>query len=353
MIRTITIVSLSSGIAGEPFMDFELKIGLQRLQALGIRVKFAKHALEGFDELKNHPEKRAEDLLEAFQDSETDMILCAIGGDDTYRLLPYLFEHDELKNAVRRKIFLGFSDTTMNHFMLRKVGLNTFYGQAFLPDVCELSETMLPYTEQYLKELLTTGMISKITPSDIWYDAREQFSESEVGTELPSHPNQGFELLQGPSSFDGPIFGGCIDTIFDMFDNSRYADSVELCTRYHLFPSRDEWNGQILLLETSEETASPEKYRNALEALKAQGVFDAVNGVLIGKPINEIYVNEYKTALKEVIANPDLPVVCNVNIGHALPRCIIPFGVPAHVDVNRQEITFAYERRENREVVQI
>ena len=56
------------------------------------------------------------------------MILCAIGGDDTYRLLPYLFDHDELRRAVTGKVFLGFSDTTVNHMMLHKVGLPTFYG---------------------------------------------------------------------------------------------------------------------------------------------------------------------------------------------------------------------------------
>lgn len=56
------------------------------------------------------------------------MILCAIGGDDTYRLLPYLFEHNELANVVSDKIFLDFSDTTINHFMLHKAGLKTFYG---------------------------------------------------------------------------------------------------------------------------------------------------------------------------------------------------------------------------------
>ena len=73
-----------------------------------------------------HPEWRAEDLLQAFRDPEIDLILCAIGGDDTYRLAPYLFETGELQRAVTQKPFLGFSDTTIDHFMLRKVGLPTF-----------------------------------------------------------------------------------------------------------------------------------------------------------------------------------------------------------------------------------
>lgn len=46
------------------------------------------------------------------------MILCAIAGEDTYRLLPYLFDNDELEIVIKQKIFLGFSDTTIDHFIL-------------------------------------------------------------------------------------------------------------------------------------------------------------------------------------------------------------------------------------------
>ena len=92
------------------------------------------------------------------------MILCANGGDDTFRLLPYLFDHDELREAVSQKVFLGFSDTTINHFMLHKVGLNTFYGQSFLADVCELGPEMLPYSRRYFEELISTGGIREIVP---------------------------------------------------------------------------------------------------------------------------------------------------------------------------------------------
>ena len=45
---------------------------------------------------------------------------------------------------VNDKVFLGFSDTTMNHFMLHKLGVKAFYGQSFLADVCELDKEMLP-----------------------------------------------------------------------------------------------------------------------------------------------------------------------------------------------------------------
>ena len=56
--------------------------------------------------------------------------------------------------------------------------------------------------------------------------------------------------------------------------------------------------------------------------------------------MDETYEAEYKQALVEVIDDPALPIVCSINIGHALPRCIIPFGVEATVDADGQQITF-------------
>lgn len=341
MVKTVGIVSLSSGTIGEDYVKHELDLGVRRLKEYGLNIKFMDHALKGIDYVKKNPDKRAEDLLQAFRDPDIDMILCAIGGDDTYRLLPYLFGNDELKNVVNNKIFLGFSDTTMNHFMLNKVGLNTFYGQSFLADVCEMETEMLPYTRKYFEELITTGHIKEITPSDIWYEGRTDYSESQLGTKLNGHPdNKGYELLQGKPVFSGRIFGGCIDTIFDIFDGERYADSPGLCERYGLFPPLDEWKGKILLLESSEEKMSPEKFRKALLALKGTGIFDVINGMIVGKPMDETYYEEYKQILVEMIRNPELSVVYNINVGHALPRCIIPFGVEAIVDVEGQRIIF-------------
>lgn len=338
--KTVGIVSLSSGIIGESFIRFETDIGIRRLKEYGLNVKFMPHALMGLDYVKAHPEKRAEDLLRAFQDPEIDMILCAIGGDDTYRLLPYLFDCNELAEAVTDKVFLGFSDTTINHLMLHKVGLNTFYGQAFLPDICELSPGMHPYTRKYFEELIFTGTIKEITPSAIWYEERRSFTTEQIGKPLIAHPNDGFELLQGSSVFSGKILGGCIDSMYDLFNGERYADMPILCEKYHLFPDAEDWEGRILLLESSEEKPSPEKYRQALEYLKERGVFEAVSGVLAGKPMDETYTQEYRQLLTHVINKPDLPVVFNLNIGHAMPRCIIPFGIEAIVDVEKQVIQF-------------
>lgn len=340
MIKTVGVVSLSAGTLGEDFVRHELELGVRRLENYGLKVKFLPHALKGIDYVKAHPEQRAADLLEAFRDPEIDLILCAIGGDDTYRLLPYLFGENQLAKAACEKPFLGFSDSTVNHFMLHKVGLPTFYGQAFLSDVCEMDKEMLPYTRRYFEELLRTGAIRQVEPSDVWYEGRTDYSPACLGTPLPAHPAEGWKLLQGPPAFSGKILGGCLDTLYDFFDGERYADMPALCRKYGLFPDAADWQGRILLLETSEEQMSPEKFSRALGFLKEAGVFKAVSGVLFGRPMDNVYREEYHRRLAAAVDDPALPILADVSVGHALPRCILPFGVNARVDAQARTITF-------------
>ena len=77
------------------------------------------------------------DTKDAFLDNSIAGIICAIGGDDTYRLLPYLMEDEKFIKAVEEhpKLFTGFSDTTINHLMFYKLGLSTYYGPNFICDL--------------------------------------------------------------------------------------------------------------------------------------------------------------------------------------------------------------------------
>ena len=344
MVSTIGIVSLSSGVIGEDFVKHEVDLGVQRLKDLGLNPIFLPHSLKGLDFIKDHPEARAEDLMQAFSDDSIDLILCAIGGDDTYSLLPYLFENDQLQKVIKPKIFLGFSDTTMNHLMLHKLGIKTFYGQSFLADICELDKEMLSYSLHYFKELIETGRISEIRPSDLWYEERTDFSPNALGTARISHVNTGFDLLQGNAQFEGKILGGCIESLYDIFDNSRYADSRELCQKYKLFPDLSDWEGKILLLETSEEKPDPKNFKKMLLTLKETGVFEVISGLLVGKPMDETFYDDYKEALMNII-DSNIPIVYNLNVGHATPRAIVPFGVHAYVDAKKQVIRFDYNKK--------
>lgn len=337
----VAIVSLSSGMLGEEFCSHNIEIGVKRLKEYGLEPVFMPNALRGIEYLKEHPEARAMDLKQAFSDESIAGIICAIGGDDTYRLLPYLMEDSEFVDAVKRnpKLFTGFSDTTINHLMLYKLGLSTYYGPNFICDLGEIADEMLPYSKKAFESYFEGNTYDVIVSSDIWYDERTDFSRAAIGTERISHREErGFELLQGSGSFQGKLLGGCLESLYDILTTYRYDDEKDVCEKYGLFPGKEEWTGKILFIETCEEKPAPEQFEKELIALKEKGVFDVVNGILVGKPQDETYYEEYKPILRKVIENEKLSVVYNVNFGHAAPRCALPYGVEARVDMEQKKI---------------
>ncbi|MGX7015156.1 S66 family peptidase [Vagococcus silagei] len=340
----VAIVSLSSGLLGEPFTQHNVDIGTKRLKDLGLVPVMMPNALKGIDFVAAHPEARAADLIAAFQDDEIKGIICAIGGDDTYKTLPYLMNHPEFKTLVKTnpKLFTGFSDTTINHLMFYHLGLTTYYGMSFITDLAEISDEMLPYTAEYFNYYLANSpTYEKIVPSPIWYDERLDFSDQAIGQNRVAHrDDKGFVLLQGSPVFEGQLLGGCIDSLHDMLTPKVYADEPEIVKQSKIFPSPAEWAGKVLFIETSELKETPEALEDMLSLLKEHGMFNKVSGVIIGKPQDETYYTEYISIILRVIDNPDLSVVYNVNFGHATPRCVLPYGVKVRVDTNDQSIRF-------------
>lgn len=337
----IAIVSLSSGMLGEEYCSHNIAIGRKRMEEFGLTPVFMPNSLKGEDYLNKHPEKRAEDLKQAFLDDSIHGIISAIGGDDTFRLLPFLMEDTEFIQAVQNspKLFLGFSDTTINHLMFYRIGLQTFYGQAFLCELAEIANEMLPYSREAF--LNCFHGFHSIRPSGIWYEERVDFSGAAVGSDRVSHKEtHGYELLLGNQVFEGELLGGCLESMYDMLESRRYKEEGEICRRYHIFPEKEEWKGKIVFLETCEEKPSPELLYTELKSLEHAGVFDSANGIIVGKPQDEQYYEEYKKVYCEMFQDKGLPVLYNVNFGHALPRAILPYGARVRVDAGKQEIVF-------------
>lgn len=341
---TVGIVSLSSGVLGEPFVQHEVRLIEERLtNELSLRFKYMDNARKGLDFLREHPEARAEDLKQAFLDPEVKMIWCAIGGEDTFRLLPYL-DNEEFKEIVRvhPKIFMGFSDTTNNHLLLYKLGLRTFYGPALLPDVAELGPEMLPYTRAWIERLFGNPAAAKIDASPVWYKPREKFDESRVGVAAQEiKETRGMIFLGANKKVKGRLLGGCIDSLYEMIAHTRFPEEQKkIFGQYPIFPTKEEWAGKILFIESSEEQPKPELYKKMIQVLERLGVFDAVVGVLVGKPMDEKYFAEYQAELARIGEKYQLPIVYNLNFGHGAPRMILPYGELTEIDPEKREVWF-------------
>jgi peptidase U61 LD-carboxypeptidase A len=192
----VAIVSLSSGLAGEEMFRHRYELGKKRLEQLGFNVVTMKNALKGIEYLYNHPEKRAEDFMEAILDKDIKGIICNIGGDDTIRLLPYI---DFEAIANNPKVFMGYSDTTINHYMMQKAGVVSYYGPAVMTDFAE-NNNMHTYTLKYINEVLLENREDiVIKSSDKWTSEYLDWAIEE-NDNIPRKMNEeeyGYEVLQG------------------------------------------------------------------------------------------------------------------------------------------------------------
>lgn len=324
----VAIVSLSSGMLGEEQYLHKYELGKERLEEkFGLEVITMPHALKGIEYLYNHPEKRAEDLMNAFKDKSIKAIICAIGGDDTIRLLPYI-DYNVIKNNP--KIFMGFSDTTANHLMMHKAGLISYYGPALICDFAEYVD-MYDYTENAIRELLFEGKENyEIEKCDYWTNEHISWCEENMNKQKTRiKDTKGYEVIQGTGKVKGKLLGGCLDA-FPIYNGTK------------IWPSLEEWKDKILFLETSEDMPSPDFITFYLRNLGAQGIFNVAKGIIIGKPQAEKYYDEYKDVYRKVLkefGREDMPVLYNLNFGHSSPIGIIPYGIECELDIDNKKVT--------------
>lgn len=103
-----------------------------------------------------------------------------------------------------------------------------------------------------------------------------------------------------------------------------------------LWPCPESFDGGILFLETSEEKPEPSYVLQVLRSFVAMGIIDRINGVIFSKPLDEAHYEAYKDSIKTAIVKEagfkDLPILYNLNFGHASPICVLPYGALAEID---------------------
>ena len=325
----IAIVSLSWGGLGDEKLIHKYYIAKNRLEKdFGLEVVTMPNALKGSKFIYDHPEARAQDLMDAFRDKSIKGIFCSIGGDDTIRLLPYI-DYEVIKNNP--KIFMGYSDTTVNHFMMNKAGLVSYYGPSVM---CEFGEyvKMFDYTKQAVENILFKDSTNlEIKSSPIWSEDHIEWDEKNINKQLKTKKEEhGYEVLQGEGIIEGALLGGCLD-VFPMIIGTE------------LWPSISEWKDKILLLETSEDEPNPDYITWYLRNLGAQGIYEVIKGIVVGKPHHEKYYEEYKEVIKKILheyKKDSLPVLYNINIGHSDPVGLLPLGTKIKIDFSKKRITF-------------
>lgn len=328
----IAVTTLSWG--GPGAFPCRYEVGKERLESLfGLEVVPTQHALKDPDWIYRNPQARAEDFMEAFLDPNIKGIFSSIGGDDSIRLLPYV---DFKVIAQNPKIFLGFSDTTVNHFMCLKAGLSSFYGPAVMTAFAENIE-MHAYSIQGIKRILFANEVIGELPQN-----KEGWTKEHLDWATPS--NQNIKRILNPplewnflgssdKSAQGRLIGGCVEVL--QFINGT-----------SIWPNLEMWEESILFLETSEEGTAPIALARFLRNLAAQGILEKVKGILFSKPggpqISVDQFAEYDKAIAQAFeeyALPKIPIVTNMDFGHTDPMWTLPYGCLAEIDPIRRRVS--------------
>lgn len=323
----IAIVSLSSGMLGDKEFIHKYYIAKERLEnEFGLEVVCMPNALKGSKFIYEHPEARAKDLMDAFSDESIKAIICSIGGDDSVRMLPFI-NYEIIKNNP--KIFMGYSDTTVSHFIMNKAGLVSFYGASIMTDFAEYVK-MFDYTKNAVENILFKDSKGyEIKSSDTWSNDFVPWKEENQNIEKKLIKEEHhYEVISGSGVIKGKLMGGCID-VFPMILETE------------IWPKKDEWKNKIMLVETSEEKMSPEYLLFFLRNLGAQGILNVIKGIIVGKPQDEAYYEEYKEMYLKVLKEfnvENLPILYNVNIGHAYPNGVFPLGIEYLIDLDKKQI---------------
>lgn len=324
---TVATVSLSWGGAGDAEIIWRYQVAKARLEDLfGLRVVEMPHTLMGSEYLYEHPEARARDLMQAFQDPGIKAIFSCIGGDDSIRLLPFI-DFEVIRSNP--KYFIGYSDSTTTHFMCLKAGIASIYGPSMLAEFAE-NIAIFDYTLDWFKRTLFSDQaLGHIPMAKAWTGDRIEWLKEKAHQQKVLVANGGSQMLSGAGRglVSGHLIGGCIEVL-------------EMLKGTALWPGLEAFDGALLFLETSEEMPGPDWLLYWLRNYGAMGVLSRIRGILFAKPYQEVHQEAYHSNILKALAEAglsNLPVMVNMSFGHNQPMFCIPYGRMGHIDTTTCE----------------
>lgn len=268
----------------------------------------------------------------AFKNPEVKAIIANIGGEDSIRLMPYI-DYDVIRDNP--KIFTGYSDSTITHFMCLKAGLRSYYGPSLLSGFAENSG-MHDYLINSVKNILFSDNEIGVVPEnkDGWtVEHLEWFDPENVNVARKLNDPIAWQFIQGAGQVTGRLLGGCTEVL----DFMRGTD---------IWPDNNVWSNTILFIENSEDMPSPSQTGYTLRGLGAMGILNKINGVLFSRPGGHTMpiekFKEYDAVILKILKEfdqTDIPVVTHMDFGHTDPMMVIPYGASATIDVDKKQVS--------------
>jgi muramoyltetrapeptide carboxypeptidase len=295
---TVGLVSPASAT----YVTDEMLIAQETVEALGLKPRLGRHALDRYGYLAGKDLDRAADLNAMFADDAVDAILCVRGGWGCNRLLPLL---DYPMIAAHPKILLGYSDiTALLNAIYARTGLITFHGPV-------AASAMNKFSLEYLRRVLFDGEAVLMDNPKI------------TGDNLVVMKDRIRTITPGTAS--GRLVGGNLTVLAAIMGSGYLPD----------------WKGKLLFLEDTHENI----YRidRMLTQLKLAGVLDQVAGVVFGKctqcgPGEGHASLTLEEVLDDHLRPLKVPAWSGSMIGHVDSKFTVPVGVLARIDAGAGSI---------------
>ncbi len=292
--KTISIIAPASWIKEE-----YLQIGIKFLEDIGFNIKCADQVHATASSYMAGPDRtRIAALYTAFEDPETDIILCAKGGYGTSRILDKL-DKRILNNS--HKIFLGYSDITLlNLFLLKNAPLTKTYFSPNLIDIAYLEADIQKPTLRYFVNFL------KRIPDE------KSFSDLLRQTRVLK-----------PGKAEGKIVGGTLTILMNTLGTPFEIDT----------------ENKILFIEDKREYAF--KVERMLYHLKHCGKLKTIKGLIVGKffetPEYHIpFGKSMEEMFLDFFQDTSIPILYNFPLGHDNNKIPLPLNRKIFLDTAKE-----------------
>lgn len=271
----------------DPALDLLKKWDLEAV--LGKSIGAEANQFAGNDEI------RAADLQWALNDPSVKAIWCARGGYGTVRIIDSLDYSAFKKNP---KWIIGYSDVTVLHSHIHKMGIETLHAQMPL-NIEKRSET----SRQSIREVLFGKEYSIAYASE--------------------------ESLNRPGRAKAQLVGGNLSILYSLCGSASAIDTLD----------------KILFLEDLDEYLY--HIDRMLQNLKRNGMLGHLAGLIVGgmSDMNDNSVPFGQTAeeiIREAVSEYDYPVCFNFPSGHIEDNRALVLGREVDLVITKNKITLSF-----------
>lgn len=284
------------------------------------------------------PRDRARDLMTAFADPSIRAVLASIGGDDQLTVLPLLDPQVVLDDP---KPYVGYSDNTNLLNWLWDLGIVGYHGGSTMVHLGR-GGGLHPVSSGSLRAALLDRGDVDLHPVEVFSEDELDWSDpATLDDQAPVLPHPGWTWHQADRVVTGPSWGGNLEVLHWNLAVGRWIRPVE------------DYQGCVLLIETSEELPSALEVSRMLRNAGERGLLEQFPAILAALPkatslerhVPPEQRGRYRADQREAVLEafgrygPAAMVVSGVDLGHTDPQWVVPYGGELTVDGPARRIT--------------